>query len=336
MNALHTDKWRNSYPYDVPPYLSSKDKARFDFLCQELLPADVKRWNSLAELHLRSRLFECQCNACHYLVTDVTHRCLDCEDDDYDLCAECESLPVSKHKYPSNHKSTHNMLVFRASLPYVVYKRADYHARNAPRLYAAPLKGEDEDEFTTQSDGPEVPHLIEATQEDVSFTSVRLGQDNEKSIGDTTIVAFSGITATSVTDEDANTCAECGVELGIYYACLHCAEHALITLCDDCAFRDAFDVVTQHHPYKHWLVKIKDEVQDTDGASDLPDNDLDKTIVLPSVSSDSRADYLNLAALVESRFTELDVRISGLASQVDQLMRSLAELTGKHNFSRGP
>jgi hypothetical protein len=58
MNALHTNKWRNPYPYDVPPYLSSKDKARFDFLCQELLPADVKRWNSLAELHLRSRLFE--------------------------------------------------------------------------------------------------------------------------------------------------------------------------------------------------------------------------------------------------------------------------------------
>jgi hypothetical protein len=103
-------------------------------------------------------------------------------------------------------------------------------------------------------------------------------------------------------------------------------EHTLITLCDDCAFRDVFDVVTQHHPHKHWLVKIKDEVQDADGASDL--NDLDKTIVMPSVSSDSRADYLKLAAMVESRFTELDIRISGLASQVDQLMRGLAELTG--------
>jgi hypothetical protein len=58
MNALHTDKWRNSYPSDVPSYLSLEDKARFDILCENLLPADVKRWNSLAELHLRSRLFE--------------------------------------------------------------------------------------------------------------------------------------------------------------------------------------------------------------------------------------------------------------------------------------
>jgi hypothetical protein len=153
--------------------------------------------------------------------------------DDYDLCAECESLPVSKHKYPSKHKSTHNMLVFRASLPYVVYKRADYHARNDPRLYAAPLKGEDEDEFTIPLDGSEVPPLTEATQEDVSFTSVRLWQDNEKSSGDTTILAFSGTTATSVADEDANTCAECGVKLDIYYACLHCAGQISMLLKDN-------------------------------------------------------------------------------------------------------
>lgn len=328
MNALHTDKWRCFYPYDVPSYLSSKDKARFDILCQELLPADVKRWNSLAELHLRSRLFDCQCDVCHYLVTDVTHRCLDCEDDDYDLCAECESLPVSKHKHPSKHKSTHNMLVFRASLPYVVYTRANYHARNNPLLYATSLKeSSQEDEFPTPSNGPAPPHSTEATQEDVSSTSVSSGQDNEKSNGDT-IAAFSGTTATSVTNEDAHTCAECGVELGIYYACLHCAEHTLIALCGDCAFRDSFSVITQHHPYKHWLVKIKDKVQDADGTSDQPVNNLDKTSALASLSSESRAD-VNLAAMVESRFTDLDLRISGLVNQVDQLMRSLAELTGK-------
>ncbi|KAG1849602.1 hypothetical protein C8R48DRAFT_778534 [Suillus tomentosus] len=224
MNRLHTDKWQYFYPYDVPSYLSLKDKERFDTLRQELLPADVKCWNSLAELHLRSRLFECQCDACHYLVTDVTHRCLDCEDDDYDLCTECESLPVSKHKYPSNHKSTHNMLVFRASLPYVVYKRANYYVRNTPLLHAAPLKGPSrEDESSTQSDGPELPHSTEATQEDVSTTSVDFREDEEESSGDA-IVALSGTVATSVANEDAYTCTECGVKLGIiYYACLHCA-----------------------------------------------------------------------------------------------------------------
>ncbi|KAG1762414.1 hypothetical protein EDD22DRAFT_847097 [Suillus occidentalis] len=321
MNALHTLKFRCSFPHDVPSYLSSKNKARFDILCQELLPADVKRWNSLAELHLRSRLFDHQCDACRYLVTDVTHRCLDCEN-------ECESLSVSKHKYPSNHKSTHNMLVFRALLPYVVYTRANYYARNNPLLYATSLKElSQEDEFPTPSNGPEPPHSTEATQEDVSSTSVSSEQDNEKSSGDT-IAAFSGTTATSVTNEDAHTCAECGVELGIHYACLHCAEHTLIALCGDCAFRDSFSVVTQHHPYKHWLVKIKDKVQDADGTSDSPVNNLDKTSALASLSSESRAN-LNLAAMVESRFTELDLRISGLVNQVDQLMRSLAELTGK-------
>ncbi|KAG1885952.1 hypothetical protein F4604DRAFT_1723791 [Suillus subluteus] len=311
MNALHTDKWQSSYPHDVPSYLSSKDKKRFNVLCQELLPADVERWDSLAELHLRSRLFECQCDACHYLVTDVAHRCLDCEEDDYDLCAECESLPVSKHKYPSNHKSTHNMLVFRASLPSVVYGRARYHARN-----------------TLLQATPELPHSTEAAQEDVSTISVNFEEDKEKSHGDAT-VALSGTATTSVTNEDAHTCAECGVKLGIYYACLHCAEHTLITLCGDCAFRDVFDVVTQHHPYKHWLVKIKDKVQDTDGTYDEPIDNLDKTSALASLSSGSRVDHLNLVAMVESRFTELDLRISGLATQVDQLVRSLAELTGK-------
>lgn len=276
-------------------------------------------------------------------VTDYTYV------DDYDLCAECESLPVSQHKYPSNHKSTHNMLVFRASLPYIVYKRANYHARNNLLLYAIPLKGSSqEDEFPIPSDGPELLHSTEATQED---TSVSLEQDNEKSSGGT-IVAFSGTTATSLTNEDAHTCAECGVELGIYYACLHCAgqiyvllkklpsmttitEHTLITLCGDCAFRDVFNVVTQHHPYKHWLVKIKGKVQDADGASDQPVNNLDKTVALASLSSDSRADYLNLAAMVESHVTELDVRFSGLASQVDQLMHSLAELRGKIQLLSG-
>lgn len=106
-------------------------------------------------------------------------------------------------------------------------------------------------------------------------------------------------------------------------------EHTLIALCGDCAFRDEFTVVTQHHPYKHWLVKIKDKVQDTDGTSDEPVDNLDKTSALASPSSDSRVDYLNLVEMVESRFTELDLRISGLATQVDQLVHSLAELTGK-------
>ncbi|KAG2340096.1 hypothetical protein BDR05DRAFT_562246 [Suillus weaverae] len=327
MNALHADKWRKFYAHDVPSYLSLKDKERFNTLCQELLPADVKRWNSLAELHLRSRLFDCQCNACDYLITDVTHRCLDRECDDYDLCAECESLPVSKHKYPSNHKSTHNMLVFRASLPYIAYERANYHARNTLLLHAAPLKGlSREDKPPTQSNGPKPPHSTEVTQEDVSSTSVNLGEDDEKSSGDAK-VALSGTAATSFTNEDAYTCAECGVKLNVYYVCLHCREHTSISLCGDCAFRDVFNVVTQHHPYKHWLVKIKDKVQDADGTSDEPVNNSDKTSALVSLSSDSRVD--NLAAMVESRFTELDLRISGLVTQVDQIMLNLAELTGK-------
>jgi hypothetical protein len=105
-------------------------------------------------------------------------------------------------------------------------------------------------------------------------------------------------------------------------------EHTMIALCGDCAFRDVFKVVTQHHPYKHWLVKIKAKVQDADGTSDQHVNNLDKTSALASLSSESRAD-LNLAAMVESRFTELDLRISGLVNQVDQLMHSIAELTGK-------
>jgi hypothetical protein len=114
------------------------------------------------------------------------------------------------------------MLVFRASLPYVVYQRANYHARNSPLLYATPLKGSSQEgKLPTLSNGPEPPHSTEATQEDVTSTSVSFKQDNEKLSGDT-IAAFSG-TATSITNEDAHTCAECGVELGIYYACLHCA-----------------------------------------------------------------------------------------------------------------
>jgi hypothetical protein len=55
LNDLHNT--RNFYPFDVPPYLSLAGKERLNSLSQELPSADVERWNSLAELQMRRRLF---------------------------------------------------------------------------------------------------------------------------------------------------------------------------------------------------------------------------------------------------------------------------------------
>jgi hypothetical protein len=84
-----------------------------------------------------------------------------------------------------------------------------------------------------------------------------------------------------------------------------------------------FNVVTEHHSYKHWLVKIKDRVQDVSiGTSDEPLDNVDET-----TSLSLRVD--RLAAMVESRFVEQDLRLSALVTQIDQLVHSLAAMTGK-------
>ncbi|KAG1736414.1 uncharacterized protein EDB91DRAFT_1250037 [Suillus paluster] len=329
MNELHNA--RNFYPYEITPYLSSEEKQRFNSLCDELPPSDVQRWNSLAELHVRRRLFECSCDACHCLVTDVLHRCIDCDSNQYDLCAECESLPVSEHKYPSDHKSTHNMLVFRMPLPHGRYKRVQWYARNYLSTCmpnAPPPEGPStaqEDECRIQSNGTELPPSTEATQTDVACAPLDSPADDEELSGNSG-AASGGIVEveTSVADGDAYTCAECGVKMkGIFYVCLTCGEiQTAIALCGDCAFRDVFNVVTAHHPHKHWLVKIKDKVQDAGGASDEPPDDSDETSSL-SLRVDK------LAAMVESRFAEQDRRLDALITQVDLLVHSLAGSTGK-------
>ncbi|KAG1807291.1 uncharacterized protein BJ212DRAFT_1387507 [Suillus subaureus] len=328
MNDLH-NTW-NFYPHDIPPYLSSTDKERFNTLSKELPPTDIEHWNLLAELQMRGRLFECQCDACHYLVSDVLHRCIDCESNDYDVCVDCESQPVSDHKFPSGHKSTHNMLVFRMSLPRDRCNRIRQYAREffstllpAAAPPDAPSSAR-EDESKTQPDGPELPHPADATRADDSSAFVDLQEGDEKLNGNPE-VTLGEIAGTSVVNEDAYACAECGVKMkGIFYVCLTCAElHFAITLCGDCAFRDVFNVVTKHHPYKHWLVKIKDRVRDMDiGTSDEPLDNVDET-----ASLSLRVD--KLTAMVESRFVEQDLRLSALVTQIDQLVRSLAALTGK-------
>ncbi|KAG2036664.1 hypothetical protein BDR03DRAFT_959127 [Suillus americanus] len=321
---------RHFYPHDILPYLSLTDKDRFNILSQELPPADVERWDSLAELRMRRRWFECQCDVCHYLVSDVLHRCIDCESNDYDVCVDCESQPVSDHKYPSEHKSTHNMLVFRMLLPRDRCNRIRQYARDFfSTLLPAAAPPEDspaarEDKSKSQSDGPELPHPIEATRADDSSASVDLQESDEKLSGNPG-VAFEGIAETSVANEHSYACAECDIKMkGIFYVCLTCAEiHSAIALCGDCAFHDVFNVVTVHHPYKHWLVKIKDRVRDIDiGTSDEPLDNVDET-----TSLSLRVD--KLTAMVESRFTEQDLRLSALVTQIDQLVRNLAALTGK-------
>jgi hypothetical protein len=58
MNDLHNMRAFEFYSYEIPPYLSSTDKERFNVLSQELPPTDVERWNSVAELQMRRQLFE--------------------------------------------------------------------------------------------------------------------------------------------------------------------------------------------------------------------------------------------------------------------------------------
>ncbi|KAG1800712.1 hypothetical protein EV424DRAFT_419564 [Suillus variegatus] len=306
------------------------DKERLDVLSREQPPTDVERWDSFAELQIRRRIFDCQCNACDYLIGDVLHRCIDCECDDYDLCADCESQPVSDHKYPSDHKSTHNMLVFRMSIPDGRYSRTRWRARNSLSTYVpapAPLEAPltvREDESQTQSDEPELAHPTETTQANDFPTCVDLREGDEKLNGNTG-VAFERIPGTSAANEDAYSCAECSVKMnGIFYVCLTCAENkSPIALCSDCAFHDVFNVVTVHHPYKHWLIKIKDRVQDIGiGTSDEPLDNVDKI-----TSLSLRVD--KLAAMVESRLVEQDLRLSTLVTQVEYLVHGMATLTRK-------
>jgi hypothetical protein len=84
-------------------------------------------------------------------------------------------------------------------------------------------------------------------------------------------------------------------------------------MCRECAFRDAFNVV-EEHDYKHYLVKIKDQVQDADAPSEeLVDAEtMDEANTFATLSS--RVD--NLAAIVESRFAELDRRLGELMEKV--------------------
>ncbi|KAG1843695.1 hypothetical protein C8R48DRAFT_462707 [Suillus tomentosus] len=224
------------YPHDIPPYLSLVDKERLDTLSQELPPTDIERWNSFAELQMRRRLFQCQCDACHYLVSDILHRCIDCESNDYDVCADCESQPVSDHKYPSDHKSTHNMLVFRMSIPHGRYSRIRWYARNflstcvpAAVPLEAPLTAR-EDESQTQSDEPELTHPIEATRADDSSTSVDLQEGDEKLNGNPGVVS-GGIPETSAANGDLHACTECGVKMkGIFYNSILPLPYAVIVL----------------------------------------------------------------------------------------------------------
>ncbi|KAG1753117.1 hypothetical protein EDD22DRAFT_913932 [Suillus occidentalis] len=272
---------------------------------------------------MRKRLFQCQCDACHYLVSGVLHRCIDCENNAYDVCADCESQPVSDHKYPSDHKSTHNMLVFRMSLPYSRYRRVWWYARNVlsncmpaaapPEVALTPLQ---EDESQTPSNKPELLHPTESTPPDNSSAS-------DEKLNENPGAAFGEIAGTSVANGDTYACAECSIKMkGIFYVCLTCADDSPIALCGDCAFRDEFNVVTKHHPYKHWLVKIKDRVQDgTIGTSDEPLENVDEI-----TSLSLRVD--KLAVMVESRFVELDLRLNALVSQIDQLVHSLGVSTG--------
>ncbi|KAG1762170.1 hypothetical protein EDD22DRAFT_892878, partial [Suillus occidentalis] len=264
-----------------------------------------------------------QCDACHYLVSGVLHRCIDCENHAYDVCADCESQPVSDHKYPSDHKSTHNMLVFRMVLPYSRYRRVWWFARNflsncvpaaaPPEVPLTPLR---EDESQTPSDKPELLHPTESTPPDNSCAS-------DEKLNETPGAAFGEIAGTSVANGDTYACAECSIKMkGIFYVCLTCADDSPIALCGDCVFREVFNVVTEHHPYKHWLVKIKDRVQDvTIGTSDKPLENVDEI-----TSLSLRVD--KLAVMVESRFVELDLRLNTLVSQIDQLVHSLGASTG--------
>ncbi|KAG1840307.1 hypothetical protein C8R48DRAFT_740643, partial [Suillus tomentosus] len=177
-------------------------------------------------------------------------------DMDMILCSECQSLPISKHKYPSDHKATHNLLVFRMVLPYSRCSRVRWHARNF-LSEILPTTTPPEDVCQTQSDGSELPHPTEATRADDSFhLSICRGGD-EKLNGNMS-VAFERILGTSAVNEDAYSCAECDVKMkGIFMYALT-AEPFPIALCGHCAFHDVFNVATDHHPYKHWLVKIKD------------------------------------------------------------------------------
>ncbi|KAG1857468.1 hypothetical protein F4604DRAFT_1195621 [Suillus subluteus] len=146
----------------------------------------------------------------------------------------CESQPVSDHKYPSDHKSTHNMLVFRMSLPHGRYSRVRWYARNflstcvpAAAPPEAPLTAR-EDESQTQSDGPELPHPTEATRADDSSASVDLREGDEK-LNRNPGVASGEITGTSVANGDAYACAECGIKMkNIFYNSIPRLPYAVI------------------------------------------------------------------------------------------------------------
>ncbi|KAG1897691.1 uncharacterized protein F5891DRAFT_514212 [Suillus fuscotomentosus] len=211
------------------------------------------------------------------------------------------------------------MLVFRMSIPHGRYSRIRWYARNflstcmpAAVPLEAPLTAR-KDETQTQSGGPELPHPTEATRADDSSASVDLRDGDEKLNGNMG-VTFGRIPGTAVANGDAYACAECGIKMkGIFYVCLTCGENGSpIALCSDCAFHDVFNVVTEHHPYKHWLIKIKDRVQDIGiGTSDEPLDNVDKITSL------------------SLRVDKLAATMDTLVTQVAYLVHGMATLTGK-------
>ncbi|KAJ8595803.1 hypothetical protein M405DRAFT_877998 [Rhizopogon salebrosus TDB-379] len=249
-----------------------------------LPPEDVQWWSSLAELHLRKRLIRCYCDACHSHIIDVHHRCIDCKNETYDLCVDCEPLPASKHKHQSNHKLTHNMLVVRISRPVVSYQRAMWITK---KFLSALLPVADPPEGSPTECGDE------STTQSITLPD----------------------TGTSGANSSAYTCSECGVgPVGIFYVCVVCAVNENpIVMCRECAFRDAFNVVKKHD-YTHYLVKIKDRVQDAHATSEeLADaKKMDEASTFEALSL--RVD--KLAAMVESRFAELDRRLGELMEKV--------------------
>jgi hypothetical protein len=113
--------------------------------------------------------------------------------DDYDLCVECEPLSASKHKHPSSHNSTHNMLVFCTHIPQVSQQRAGWSARNFLSTLL-PVGATPEESLTTRND-----------------ESNRLSDEPAL------------CTENPVSNEDVYTCAECDVKLmNIFYACMDC------------------------------------------------------------------------------------------------------------------
>jgi len=83
-----------------------------------------------------------------------------------------------------------------------------------------------------------------------------------------------------------------------------------VTLCHDCAFRDAFNVVKEHDE-KHYLVKIKARVQDQDRIAKEEPVDSMET---------AEADAL---AVLSSRVDTLVTKVESLDHRLDELIEKL-------------